>query len=103
MKLLMVAFTFAAGFAGGEVVPLLIVGAGFGMSFASLFSLPVSAFAVLGAISMLSGGTNLPLACFALGLELFGYSEPTLLFLAAALSFLASGTSGIYNHQKKPY
>ena len=103
MKLLMVAFTFAAGFAGGEVVPLLIVGAGFGMSFASLFSLPVSAFAVLGAVSMLSGGTNLPLACFALGLELFGYSEPTLLFLAAALSFLASGTSGIYNHQKKPY
>lgn len=103
MKLLMVAFTFASGFAGGEVVPLLIVGAGFGMSFATIFSLPVSAFAVLGAISMLSGGTNLPLACFALGLELFGYSEPTLLFLASALSFLASGTSGIYNHQKKPY
>ena len=103
MKLLMVTFTFAAGFAGGEVVPLLIVGAGFGMSFASIFSLPVSSFAALGALSMLSGGTNLPLACFALGLELFGYSEPTLLFLATSLSFLASGTSGIYNHQTKPY
>jgi len=103
IKLIMVALTFASGFAGGEVVPLLIVGAGFGMSIAKLTGLEVSALASLGALGMLSGGTNLPLVCFALGLELFGYSEPILLFLTCCLAFISSGRSGIYDHQVKPY
>ncbi len=84
LKMLMVALTFASGFAGGEVVPLLIVGAGFGMSVADLTGVDVTALASLGALGMLSGGTNLPLVCFALGLELFGYYEPTLLFLTVS-------------------
>ena len=52
---------------------------------------------------MLSGGTNLPIVCFALGLELFGYREPCLLFIMVTLSFVASGHSGIYSHQRLPY
>ena len=99
----MVALTFAAGFVGGEVVPLMIVGAGFGMSMSYLFDMPLSPFAVLGSVGMLSGGTNLPLVCFALGMELYGYKEPTMLFLMVTVSFLASGRSGIYAHQKLPY
>ena len=103
IKLVMVALTFAAGFVGGEVVPLMIVGAGFGMSMSYLFDMPLSPFAVLGSVGMLSGGTNLPLVCFALGMELYGYREPTMLFLMVTVSFLASGHSGIYAHQKLPY
>ena len=103
IKLVMVALTFAAGFVGGEVVPLMIVGAGFGMSMSYLFDMPLSPFAVLGSVGMLSGGTNLPLVCFALGMELYGYKEPTMLFLMVTVSFLASGRSGIYAHQKLPY
>ena len=103
IKLIMVAFTFAAGFAGGEVVPLLIIGAGFGLTFANIFSLTPAPWAVLGAVGMLSGGTNLPLVCFALGLELFGYSEPAILFLVSSIAFISSGKSGIYAHQIKPY
>lgn len=102
-KLVMVALTFASGFAGGEVVPLLIIGAGFGYSVAALTGLECGSFATLGAVSMLSGGTNLPLVCFALALELFGYGEPVLLFLSVSLAFISSGTSGIYSHQSKPY
>ena len=103
IKLVMVALTYAAGFVGGEVVPLMIVGAGFGMSMSFVFNAPLSAFAVLGSIGMLSGGTNLPLVCFALGLELYSYSEPALLFLMCCLSFIASGKNGIYSHQNLPY
>lgn len=103
IKLLMVALTYASGFVGGEVVPLMIVGAGFGMSMSFLMNAPLSAFAVLGSCGMLSGGTNLPLVCFALGLELYGYSEPGLLFLMCALSFVSSGRNGIYPHQNLPY
>ena len=103
IKLLMVSLTFASGFVGGEVVPLMIVGAGFGMSVASLLNLPGAAFAVLGSVGMLSGGTNLPLVCVALGMELYKYSEPSLLFIMCTLSFIASGKGGIYEHQKLPY
>ena len=103
IKLLMVSLTFASGFVGGEVVPLMIVGAGFGMSVASLLNLPGAAFAVLGSVGMLSGGTNLPLVCVALGMELYKYSEPSLLFIMCTLSFIASGKGGIYAHQKLPY
>ena len=100
LKAVLVFMSIAAGFTGGEVVPLLVTGGTFGYSFASVLGLDASAFAVLGAIGMLSGGSNLPLACFALGLELFGYSEPMLLFLAVAFAFIASGRESIYHHQK---
>ncbi|MBR1939090.1 MAG: chloride channel protein [Spirochaetales bacterium] len=93
----------AASFSGGEVVPLLVIGSGPGATFASFTGLEVSGLASLGALAMLSGGTNLPLVCFTLDLELFGYSEPILLFLATVISFVASGKYGIYRTQINPY
>lgn len=101
-RFLLMALTYSALFCGGEVVPLMLFGALIGNAFSTIAGLPVSAFAALGAVTMLSGGTNLPLVCFALGFELFGYRELTLLFMACALSFVSSGTSGIYAHQIDP-
>ena len=100
LKALMVFLSIAAGFVGGEVVPLLVTGGTFGYAFAAVLGLETSPFAVLGAIGMLTGGTNLPLVCFALAIELFSYSEPGLLFMTVALSYLASGDKGIYHHQR---
>lgn len=101
LKFLLILLSAQAGFIGGEVVPLLVVGGTFGATFASILSLPIPAFASLGAIAMLSGGTNLPLVCFALGLELFHYNEPWLLFIVCSLSYVASGKNGIYDHQRR--
>ncbi|MCR5732525.1 MAG: chloride channel protein, partial [Sphaerochaetaceae bacterium] len=84
-------------------VPLLVIGSGLGALFASFTGLEISGVAAIGALAMLSGGTNLPLVCFALGLELFGYSEPILLFLATGIAFVASGKKGIYATQINPY
>lgn len=103
IKLVLICLTYAASFTGGEVVPLLILGALYGSTFANVFALDGQIFATLGAVALLSGGTNLPLVCFALGFELFKYNEPTLLFVAVAVSFVFSGTEGIYKHQAKPY
>ncbi len=103
IKLVFVTLTFTASFSGGEVVPLLIIGSGLGALFASLTGLEISGMAAIGAVAMLSGGTNLPLVCFALGLELFGYTEPILLFLATGIAFVASGKHGIYSTQINPY
>jgi len=103
MKLVFVTLTFTASFSGGEVVPLLIIGSGLGALFSSITGLETSGMAAIGAVAMLAGGTNLPLVCFALGLELFGYTEPILLFLATGIAFVASGRHGIYSTQINPY
>ena len=100
IKALMVFLSIAAGFSGGEVVPLLVTGGTFGYAFATVLGLESSPFAVLGAIGMLTGGTNLPLVCFALALELFSYSEPFLLFMTVSIAFLSSGGGSIYHHQR---
>ena len=99
LKTFMIFLCLSAGFQGGEVVPLLILGSTLASPFASILGVPTGAFAALSGIAMLSGGTNLPLVCFALGMELFGYSEPGLLFIACIASFVASGRHGIYSHQ----
>ena len=101
IKWILILLSAQAGFIGGEVVPLLVVGGTFGYSFASILSLPIPAFASLGALAMLAGGTNLPIVCFALGLELFHYDEPWLLFVACVISYVASGRNGIYDHQRR--
>lgn len=101
IKASLIFLSIAAGFVGGEVVPLLVIGSTFGYTLSSMFGLPTGAFAALGALGMLSGGTNLPVVCFALGLELFHYSDPILLFLTVAVSFIASGNESIYAHQHK--
>ena len=100
IKLVMVLLSLAAGFQGGEVVPLLVLGATFTSSLASLFNLDASAYSILGAIGFLSAGIKLPFVTFALGMELFGYSEPALLFLMTSIALIASGKTGIYSHQR---
>ena len=100
IKLVMVLLSLAAGFQGGEVVPLLVLGATFTSSLASVLNLDTAAFSILGAIGFLAAGTKLPLVTFALGLELFGYSEPSLLFLMTSVALISSGKTGIYSHQR---
>ena len=103
LKATLVFLSISAGFTGGEVVPLLVTGGTMGYTIASLIGLDTAAFSVLGAIGMLAGGSNLPLACFALGLELFGYNEPMLLFIATAIAYATSGKHSIYQHQRQVF
>lgn len=101
-KLILTALTIGSGFVGGEVIPILVIGATTGSLFASFMPIPVSALSMFGAIGMLSGSTKLPLACFVLGLELYGFGNPTALFLVCSISFIFSGRLGIYERQIIP-
>ena len=103
LNALTIFLSISAGFVGGEVVPLLVTGGTFGFTVATIAGLPTPAFAVLGAVGMLAGGTNLPVVCFALGLELFGYNEPMLLFIATAIAYATSGKHSIYQHQRQVF
>lgn len=102
-KLLLTALSISAGFSGGEIIPLMVIGATTGSLLAQVFSLPVSTMTVLGAIGTLSGGTKLPLVCFLLSLELFGFSNAALVFTTCMFGCICSGRSGIYPSQKDPF
>lgn len=99
-KLLFTSVTLGAGFQGGEVTPLFAIGATMGHSLAHLFGLYAPFLAALGFIAVFCGATNTPIACFIMGIELFGSEAAVYLFIACLVSYVFSGHSGIYTSQR---
>ena len=99
LKLIFTAITLGAGFQGGEVTPLFVIGATLGATLATLLHLPIGFLAALGYVSLFCGATNTPIASFILGIELFGSAAMPFIFLTCIISYLFSGHKGIYTSQ----
>lgn len=97
VKLLFTALTLASGFKGGEIVPMLSVGASFGALLSGALSLPSGFAAAIGMAALFSGCTKCPLAAILLTCELCGASALPFLALASALSFLLTGAESLYS------
>lgn len=99
-KLVFTAATLGTGFQGGEVTPLFTIGATLGSTLAHLFHISIPFLAGLGFIGVFAAATNTPVACFVMGLELFGSGALPYLFLTCVVSYLFSGNQGIYEAQQ---
>lgn len=99
-KLFFTVLSLGAGFQGGEVTPLFEIGATLGSSLALIFHLSIPFFAGLGFIGVFSGATNTPIACFIMGIELFGSEAALFFFMICLISYMFSGNAGIYSAQK---
>lgn len=99
-KLLFTTLTLGAGFQGGEVTPLFDIGATLGSSLAHLMQLPPAFMAALGFIGVFAAATNTPIACFIMGIELFGSEGALFLFISCLISYLCSGHLSIYSAQQ---
>lgn len=99
-KLIFTAITLGSGFQGGEVTPLFTIGATLGSTLAHLFHISVPFLAGLGFIGVFAAASNTPVACFVMGLELFGSKALPYLFLTCVVSYLFSGNQGIYETQQ---
>ncbi|MCZ8513034.1 voltage-gated chloride channel family protein [Paenibacillus filicis] len=99
-KTVFTTITLGAGFQGGEVTPLFVIGATLGNTLSGWLMLPSAFLAGLGLIAVFSGATNTPVACFMLGLELFGSEGAVYMFIACIVSYVFSGHSGIYTAQR---
>jgi H+/Cl- antiporter ClcA len=99
-KLIFTSVTLGAGFQGGEVTPLFVIGATLGQTLAGILQLHGAFLAGLGLIAVFGGATNTPIACFLLGIELFGSEAAIYMFLAVVVSYLFSGHKGIYSSQR---
>lgn len=99
LKILFTSFTLGAGFKGGEVTPLFIVGATLGSALSVFVPLPIAFLAGLGFVAVFSGATHTPIACSVMGIELFGIESGMYIALACAVAYLFSGPVGIYKSQ----
>ncbi|MDF2964300.1 MAG: Chloride channel core [Paenibacillus sp.] len=99
-KLIFTALTLGTGFQGGEVTPLFVIGAALGNALGPFLELHGPFLAGLGLIAVFCGATNTPIACFLLGIELFGSEAAVYMFLTCVISYLFSGHSGIYTAQR---
>lgn len=99
-KLIFTSTTLGAGFQGGEVTPLFAIGSTLGNALAGPLQLYGPFLASLGFIAVFCGAANTPIACFIMGIELFGSEGAVFMFIACIVSYLFSGHSGIYTSQQ---
>lgn len=98
-KIIFTSISLGSGFQGGEVTPLFYAGSTFGNFLAPLLNLPIGFLAALGLIGVFAGASNAPIACFILGVEMFGSEGIIFFFISSIISYMFSGHHGIYTSQ----
>lgn len=99
LKILFTGFTLGAGFKGGEVTPLFFIGATLGSALSVFIPLPIALLAGMGFVAVFSGATHTPIACTAMGMELFGVESGIYIAIACVIAYFFSGSTGIYSSQ----
>lgn len=84
------------GLKGGEIMPVMSIGAALGCAIGVLVGVNPAGCASVGLIAMLAACTNAPLASALLGVEAFGPSLGLLYLLAAVCAYLATFKFGLY-------
>ena len=98
-KFALTSLSIGMGFVGGEFIPLFVIGALAGASFASITGANIAVFALIGSVAVLAGATNTPLACTVLGLELFGGQGLPWFAIVCVVAYATSGNGSIYHAQ----
>lgn len=99
IKLILTTLCLGAGYQGGEVTPLFVIGATLGATLSNILGLPFAFSAALGLVGVFSGATNAPIACFMMYLELFGSNNIIFAMLVCMIAVFISGHKGIYTSQ----
>lgn len=100
VKIVFTAVTLGAGFQGGEVTPLFVVGATLGAALAGPLGVTPELLAAIGLVAVFAGATNTPLACTIMGVELFGAGAFVYLAVGCMVSYVFSSHRGIYETQR---
>lgn len=95
-KAVLTVVTLGSGFVGGEVTPLLVIGATLGATLAGVAGAPVPVLAAVGFAAVFGAATKTPVASTVMAAELFGLGVAPLVAVACLLATLASGRHTIY-------
>lgn len=100
IKLLLTALTLAAGFKGGEFVPLVFIGTTTASVLAHHWHEPLAFFSALGFVSLFGAAAKTPWTCAVLAIELFGLEIAPYAFFITLASYATAGPFGIYPGQR---
>lgn len=100
LKLLFTSITLSAGFLGGEVTPLFVIGSTLGSAISPLLGVDPVFLACMGLVAVFAGCANTPFTCIIMGIELFGGGSAIYLGVICFTSFFTSGHRGIYHTQR---
>ena len=103
-KFILTALCLIAGFSGGEVTPLFVIGATLGAALSGFTNLPIAVAPALGLVTVFAAAGAVPITGLCLALELFGPSLApyaaacglTAWLVARGLSKLGSGQNSLY-------
>lgn len=98
-KIIFTVVSLGSGFKGGEVTPLFFIGATMGNALAPVLNLPIPLLAAVGFVAVFGGIANTPLAATLMAIELFGPKIGIFAAIPCVISYLFSGTFGIYRSQ----
>lgn len=101
LKLAFTAVCLGAGFVGGEVTPLFVIGTTLGSALAPSLGLHPVIGAAIGFVAVFGGATNTPIACTVMGMELFGLGVVAPAAVACGVAYVCSGSRGIYPTQRR--
>jgi H+/Cl- antiporter ClcA len=101
LKGLFTVVTLGSGFQGGEVTPLLVIGATLGASVAQSLGTTGPVLPAAGHVAVLAGAANTPLAGTVMAGELFGWPGAVAGSLACSLAYVVSGPASIYAAQRR--
>jgi H+/Cl- antiporter ClcA len=102
LKLLFTVVALSAGFVGGEVTPLFVIGATLGGALDRWLHLPPQVLAACGMVAVFGAAANTPIACTVMAGELFGGSMLLPAAIACVVAFTVSGQHGIYVNRPEP-
>lgn len=100
LKIVFTAIAIGTAFPGGEVTPLLAVGATLGAALAEPLNVSAPLIAAVGFTAVFAGASNTPLACAVMGIELFGAGVALPCAVACIVAFVVSGHRSIYASQR---
>ncbi|HEY0195165.1 MAG TPA: chloride channel protein, partial [Kofleriaceae bacterium] len=98
-KLAFTAVTLGAGFLGGEVTPLFVIGGALGCALGPVLGVPVPLAAGVGLAAMFAAASNTPLALSIMAVELLGGRMLPHVVIVCVIAYLATGHRSIYPSQ----
>ncbi len=99
-KLLFTAAILLVGFKGGDIMPLMCIGATLGAAIAQLCGQDVVFFSALGLILALAAATNCPFAMMLMGIELFGFGGTGFYIVFALLGAVLTARFSLYDNRQ---
>lgn len=99
LKFIFTIICIVIGFSGGEMLPIMSIGATLGAALSMLFGLPFELSVVIGCTAVYSSATNTLFAPIFLGIEMFGTDAALYIAAACVIAFAINGNHSVYTRQ----